>query len=255
MMRSWIMMGVLLASLLGGVSPLASTARAQDEYQTHLDAGLRHYEAREYAEAAAEFEAAFAIRPEPDLLYNTARSYERAVMREEAIAAYDRFLALPGTTSEMRQRALNARNSLQSELRAMQTPEPQAPERDAAPTPEPTPPPPPPEPSALRPTGFALLGIGAATAIVGGVFGGLALASNADFEDATDREEQIALRDDVNRQALLADVLVGVGVATAVVGVVLVILGKPAANDDVASTTVTPTVGRQGAGLQLRTSF
>ncbi|MCA9615351.1 MAG: hypothetical protein KC586_21495 [Myxococcales bacterium] len=251
------MMRAICAALL--LTVFASPVWAQDEFQTHLDAGLQHYEAREYAQAAAEFQAAFDLRPEPDLLYNVARSYERAVMRAEAIAAYDRFLELPGTTSEMRQRALGARNSLESEVRALERRESDANaatnEETTEPTPQPTPTPPPPEePSALRPVGFAMLGVGAAAAIVGGVFGGLALKANSDFEDATGRAEQIELRDDVNRNALLADVLVGVGAATAVVGVVLIVLGKSGTND-ASATRVTPTFGRDGVGVQLRASF
>lgn len=252
---------VLVAAVAAALFPV-SPASAQDDFQTHLDAGLRHYESRQYADAAREFQAAFDIRPEPDLLYNVARSYERGVMRREAIDAYARFLELPGTTSEMRQRALAARNSLESELRAIEQrdqaqqttteteTETPAESNDATTAP----PPPPPEPSPLRPTGFALIGVGAAVAVVGGVFGGLALSANSDFEDATDRAEQLELRDDVNRNALLADVFVGVGVGVAVVGVILAIVGKPDTADQ-PSASITPTVGRDGAGLQLRTSF
>ena len=96
-----------------------ATVDREAEFQAQLDAGLAHYEERRYAEAAAAFEAAYAIRAEPELAYNIARSYERAVMREEAIAAYDRFLGLPGTTSEMRNRARSARSSLRAEVEAL----------------------------------------------------------------------------------------------------------------------------------------
>ncbi len=245
----------------------AQSADAAPTYDEHLDAGLAHYEARRYAEAARSFRAAFDLRPEPDLMYNVARSLERSLEREDAIAAYDQFLTLSGTTSEMRARARDARDSLRRELNAMNAPDPVVP--DPVDDPEPVDtgatgevqhpdPPLPEEPSSpLRPVGWSLLGVGAAAAIAGGVFGGLALSANSDFDDATDRDEQVRLRDDVNQYALLADVLVGGGVALAVVGIVLVVLGKSDLDETntQASLEIAPVVGAQELGLTLRGAF
>ncbi len=153
-------------------------------YDAHLDAGLAHYEARRYAEAAASFRAAFDRRPEPDLMYNVARSLERALAREDAIAAYDQFLQLPGTTSEMRARARDARDSLRRELEAIRAPDPVVPDPEPVqPTAVQRPDPPLPEPpsSPLRPVAWSLPGLGAAAAIVRALFVGLALSANADF--------------------------------------------------------------------------
>lgn len=258
------------ALLWVGAAGVPDSAHAQSDegdYQTHLEAGLEAYEGRRYQEAATEFEAAYAIRPEPDLKYNIARSYERALMREEAIAAYEAFLQLPGTTSEMRSRAIAARDSLRAELNAMRAPDPQPDppdgdgdgdgDTDTDPGNQVTPiQPPPPEPSSgLRTAGIALLAVGAAAAIGGGVCGGLALSANSDFEDATEREDQIRLKDDVDRFALLADVLVGAGVAFAVTGVVLMIVGGSSDDDEQAPVAVAPSVGPGGAALHLRASF
>lgn len=254
-----------LALLVGGGG--AGLARAQDadaevSFDAQLDAGLEHYQARRYAEAAAAFEAAYAIRPEPELAYNIARSYERAVMREEAIAAYDRLLELPGTTSEMRTRALSARSSLRAEIEALRPPEEPEPEPEPVVEPpdasaavdvEPAPATPAPRASSpLVPVGWVLVGTGGLGAAVGGVFGGLALAANGDFEAADDRDEQIRLRDEVRRYALLTDILVGAGVGVAAIGVVLVILGLDAESQPVA---LRPVVGPDVVGLDAALRF
>ena len=249
----------LAAPCLEGRAQDEATVDREAEFQAQLDAGLAHYEERRYAEAAAAFEAAYAIRAEPELAYNIARSYERAVMREEEIAAYDRFLGLPGTTSEMRNRARSARSSLRAEVEALARPEvPDEPELAPEPIVEPvveapSEPAAPVEPaseSALVPVGWILVATGGLGVGGGAVFGGLALAANGDFDAATDRSEQVRLRDEVRRFALLTDILVGVGAGVAVGGVILVLIGlSEGGGGDDAAVTWAPRVGPDELGL------
>lgn len=257
-MRGWIAITLVWIAAAG---PAAGQDSEPDmeAFQGHLDAALAHYEARQYAEAAADFRLAYEIRAEPDLMYNIARSYERALMRQEAIAAYDEFVALPGTTSEMRSRALEARNNLRAEVAALRAgepePEPQ-PEPDPEPEPEPdveaervTEPVEPPPTSLLRRAGWALLGGGAGVIVAGAIFGGLAIRANNEFGDTTVRSEQEELQDEVQRNALAADILVGVGAAAAVAGVLLVWLGKPETDDT--HVSVRPVIGPSELGLTI----
>lgn len=236
----------------------AQEGASPDEYQQHLDRGLSEYEAGRYEAAAQAFQAAYAIRPEPELQYNAARSFERAVKREEAIAAYELFLELPGTTSDTRTRALQALASLRAEIEAMSAaqrpPDPVVEVEPvvAPPAVTPTPEAPASGRGGKTTAGWVLVGTGAVSLIAGGVFGGLAVASNSEFEDATTRPEQIELADEVNSNALAADVLLGVGIVFAVVGIVLVATdGGDAEDEDSANLRLSPSASPTGAGLTL----
>ena len=259
--------GAFTAALL--VVSLGSLASAQDQgtspapdlYQRHLDRGLAEYEAGRYESAAEAFQAAYAVRAEPDLQYNAARSFERAVKREEALAAYELFLGLPGTTSDTRNRALQSVASLRAEIQAI----------NAAAEPAPADAPDPVEPPAINnnnntvaaqtprsrrggksTAGWVLIGTGAVSLIAGGVFGGLAVASNNEFEDATLRTERIELAEEVNNNALTADVLLGVGLVFAVVGIVLVVTdGGNDEDAERAQVRLTPAAGPTSVGFML----
>ncbi len=262
MLVRWSAVAALWLALLAPAVSLAQSGEGGDaDFQTVLDQALADYQARRYVEAAEGFQRAFDLRPEPELMYNRARSLERALRREEAIAAYDQFLALPGTTSETRSRALTARTSLQQELAAMSTPPPETEPQEAA---DPTPPPassasrggePTSEEAAggaLEPVGWVLVGLGAAGVAVGAVFGGLALAANDDFNATTDRAEQMRLQSEVRRYALLTDVLIGVGAGVAIAGVIFVIVDLASGGGerrDQASLELVPVAGPDALGL------
>ena len=71
-----------------------------------------------------------------------------------------------------------------------------------------------------------------------------------DFDAATDRSEQVRLRDEVRRFALLTDILVGVGAGVAVGGVILVLIGlSEGGGGDDAAVTWAPRVGPDELGL------
>ncbi|MFK7999875.1 MAG: hypothetical protein AB8H86_09770 [Polyangiales bacterium] len=255
--RLWSLVAALF--VVSSATVAAAQEGADDEYQQHLDRGLSEYEAGRYETAAEAFQAAYAIRPEPELQYNAARSFERAVKREEAIAAYELFLELPGTTSDTRTRALHAVASLRAEIEAINAAE-QAPD----PVTEVDPVVDPPEVAPVQPmppssrrggkttAGWVLIGTGAVSLITGGIFGGLALASNNEFEDATNRSEQLELADEVNNNALAADVLLGVGLVCAVVGIVLVATdGGDEEDEGSAHLQLSPSASPTGVGLML----
>lgn len=92
---------------------------------------------------------------------------------------------------------------------------------------------------------------GAGVAAVGGVFGALAFKANNDFDAASDLDSKRTLRDDVRRNALVADVLVGAGLVSAGVGVVLFLV---TGNDDPAFT-LAPSLSEGGANVSLSGRF
>lgn len=237
MSRTILSRVVALAVALGSALALAPIAAAQEDaavtdFQQLVDRAMQHYGAREYEPAIALFEQAFAIRPEPELVYNIARSYERLARRDDAIREYERFVSLPGTTAELRSRALQSIAALREEARL------EAASRAPA-QPEPAPAPPPPattEPpretprdgggsSVVGTTGWVLFGLGSAAAVGGIVTGVLALDRNDAFESATRRSEQLSLQDEVRTYALITDILLIGGGVVAATGIVLAIIG------------------------------
>jgi tetratricopeptide (TPR) repeat protein len=101
----------------------------------------QHYRRGELEVSAALLKQAYALYPEPNLLYNLARSLEGVGDKQGAIDAYEKYLE---TAKQIEDRGAIERRvaTLKSELAS------------SAPAPEPTkePPPPSPEPAASEPT-------------------------------------------------------------------------------------------------------
>jgi tetratricopeptide (TPR) repeat protein len=58
----------------------------------HLKAAIAYYDEARYDDAAREMEAAYALKPLPDLQYNLAQCYERLGRYEDAAKAYETYL-------------------------------------------------------------------------------------------------------------------------------------------------------------------
>lgn len=259
-MKQW--MGAVLAAVVMGT---ASPAQAQpdDEFKTLVDEGMRAYKRRQYDAAINAFESAFAIRREPELIYNVARAYEKSLDSTKAIQTYERFLRLQGTTAELRAKALTALEGLRAERRALDRAR-----REVAPPPPPAPTPaargtkvplevrrPAPEPKS-RALEWTLIGSGAAMAVAGGVFALLASMDNSDFDDRVSdgnatAEELNDIKDDVDRNALIADILIPTGLLAAGVGVLLFVVDP----DEEEGMAVSPMVTGDGAGLAVGGRF
>ncbi|MEM7679013.1 MAG: hypothetical protein AAF449_23800 [Myxococcota bacterium] len=214
-----------------------------DQLEALVDLGVQHYKAKRYVEAADAFDRAFAIRPAPELAYNVARAYERGLQLDKAIDAYMRFLSIPGTTSDLRGKARTALNALEREQAIAL--EAKSPSAQAATMPskgimavdldEPS-----------RVLEYSLLGAGVATAAIGLAFAIQATSANSDFETAQNRvpadPSRIAsLEDDVNRNALLADIFIGTGLAAAGAGVLLFFVRGSKGSDD-STTQIVPMI-------------
>jgi tetratricopeptide (TPR) repeat protein len=82
---------VLLAVLL-----LGGSARADDDVDTYravVALGSEKFNAGDFTGARAEFQKAYAIHPAPVLLFNIASCHRRAGEHDQALAAYERFIA------------------------------------------------------------------------------------------------------------------------------------------------------------------
>lgn len=81
----------------------------------HADQGSKAFAAGRYQEAINAFEAAYALRPDPVLVFNIANAFRKAGKLDDAIVAYERFLGM----SPKKELATEARGNL-GELRARQ---------------------------------------------------------------------------------------------------------------------------------------
>jgi tetratricopeptide (TPR) repeat protein len=80
---------LLLASVAGAKPPEDPSV---SEARRHYQAGLAHFNLKEYREAITEFEAGYRLRPDPLFLYNIGQSYRLADDPEQALHFYKVYL-------------------------------------------------------------------------------------------------------------------------------------------------------------------
>jgi tetratricopeptide (TPR) repeat protein len=84
---------VVLLVWVGSAPASASSEEAQRaEVHRHFDAGMAHFNLREYKQAIAEFQAAYRLKPDPVFLYNLGQSYRLADDPEQALYFYRAYL-------------------------------------------------------------------------------------------------------------------------------------------------------------------
>lgn len=243
---------------LGSALPAAAqqpgelTPKQQKHSDTLVKEAVEHYGARRYEEAVKLFKQAYEIEQEPELLYNIARSYERLSRHKEAVEWYQRFLDVPGTTSELRTRARANIEMLRQEMNAVKktrknrddgAAEPSsggvasseentdtkiesgskkntsARRKDSSVGPQNEG-----SPNPFRIVGWSAAGVGAAAIVTGSVFGGLALKSKKDYEAADYNEDRIDYRDDMKRNSLIFDIVFFTGTGLAATGIALLVV-------------------------------
>jgi tetratricopeptide (TPR) repeat protein len=79
----------LLAKL---VKSPASDAERKREFDRHYGAAMAAYKSADYAQAIAEFEAAYAIDAQPLLIFNIAQAFRKAGQLDQALVKYREYL-------------------------------------------------------------------------------------------------------------------------------------------------------------------
>ena len=227
MLRAGVLVAVLLA---------AATAHADDKAAKRRAGELaaeaaQHYKRGEFEVSAALVRQAYALYPEPNLLYNLARSLEGMGDKKGAVDAYEQYLA---QVKDVEDRGAIERRvaTLKAELEAG-PPTSAEPVARPAPTPTltaPAPAPvvpasvivtPPPEersPPSLLPVYTIVLG--AATAAAGGTFGYLASNRHDAATSATSALDAQSLQHTAQTYAAVANILFVAGGALAIGGIV-----------------------------------
>lgn len=240
-------------ALLGLLAPLASLAQPVNEERRAtaralFEAGRGAFEAGNYERALDYFERTYALTPAPELLYNIGQAAERAQRDERALTAFEEYLARVPNAEE--RAAIEARIAV---LRAAIA------ERGAtSDPPSPTDPAPalsidPPPTDADRATGASVVRVsrgseppiggwvtaagGGALALAGAVLFGVAVSRADEVRDAAPGTPWVDLRGahvDADALGIAGGVLVGIGAAAAVAGIVWVIVGSSEGSPEVA---------------------
>jgi hypothetical protein len=93
---------ILFAALLAISVPAAAQPA---EFRAAYERGMTHFHAKNFAKARAEFLAAFAILPEPTVLFAVAQAYRFEGNFKEAIAWYQKFLGESQAAQDLRAEA------------------------------------------------------------------------------------------------------------------------------------------------------
>lgn len=199
-------------------SPARSDTNAAKEQAGELaERSAAHYRRGEFEQAAALLRKAYAKYPEPNLLYNLARSLEGRGDRQGALDAYERYLATARHIEdrariERRVATLKAELAEEQQRESEQVPvQPDIVAAKQAPAPHRT---------GRRAWPWITIAGGAAIVAGGGLMGYLARGNSDRAEDAPSGVAAQDFHDRARGQALTANILYGVGGAAIVTGVV-----------------------------------
>ena len=216
--------------------------------------GEKLVDEEKYDDAVEAFECSISMVEHPSTIYNAAQAARLGKQHQAALDLLQRWLKL-SPYDDMTDQVLAQIAELEELLEKDGPEEPpphEDPEpgtggeyvedpdgRDDAPS----------DGSALAVAGWTVFGVGAAAAIAGGVFQGLAAKSEADAESTGDLDEfeDLQLKTDIFQKTAIAAFVVG-GVALGA-GVTMIVLGS--GDDDGAEVAIVPAPG----GLLLQGSF
>ena len=220
---------------------------------------IERFKARDYDGAARLFEQAYSLDPNPNYLFNVGRVYEEKGDIRSAVDYYQRFVKEPGVVIESRELALQRLRVLRAILHETD-PEPgqpatasSGPQADTSPTPGSAAVDDTDRKKSMRLGGYALLGVGGISMVVGGIFGGLTLGTKNELADAHMVDQRKALAREGQSFALVSDVTLFTGAALAVTGLVLVLVARKPHSPK--RSALAPSFGRGHAGLSWSLRF
>ncbi len=238
----------------------AATAEPQTAADYSAQAKVR-FAAKDFDAAARLFEQAYGLDPNPNYLFNIGRVYEEKGDIRTAITYYQRFVQEPGVELDAREKAATRLKVLRAILKeteptAPTEPEPEdpAPVQQVAPAegPEPAPVLPPTSDApdrrkTMRHGGYALIAVGAASVVVGGIFGGLTLRKKNELDASNIIEDRQSLAHTGRTYGVVADITLFTGAALLVTGVVLAVVARKPRT--AARTSLVPSRGAQHTGV------
>ncbi len=282
--RAGLVCALTVAVSVAAMPGMVRAAPTDGEVDAINAQAIDKFKAKEYDEAAALFERAYDLSPEPNYLFNIGRIFEEKGDLERSVEFYERFVKEPAVPLEARERGLERLRVLRAIIEETAPPEEQPVEEqpveeqpvEEQPVEEQVEEQPVEEsgnvdplhgdddakagPSKLRIAGYALLGTGAAVLAGGGVVAGLAFQRSNNLEDQHTFEERETTVTQGQNMALTADILFAAGGAVAAAGLVMIIVSlkkKPQLSGPAAAsrTRVSPWASRRGGGLAATVRF
>jgi len=242
----------LLASAAQAESPMRALAKK------HFDTGQSYYAIANYKDALAEFEKAYKLQPLPALLYNIGRCKEALGDLKGAIAAFRDYLAGEKEASD---RALveTRITTLERRLAEASPPPPPTGEKRHDESDEVTS-----RPRWRSPTGWTLVGVGAATLVVGIVGGVMVQKRNDEYTEGADPTTgsktygELQETADSGRRWQAAEIgalVVGSVLAATGAGILIWDAASKRRREEETTLTLTPMLGTAGFGLAGRARF
>ncbi|NUP06888.1 MAG: tetratricopeptide repeat protein [Polyangiaceae bacterium] len=206
-----------LAALVACVALSATTAAHAGEPERKqalelFEQSKGEYRAGRFTEAVALLEKAYALHPEPVLLYNLARAHEGLGEFAKAVEEYERYLTSATEIPDrgaIEQKVTSLKRTIEEQARlekerdeAMKK---QAEEREARPS-KPVGPAPEKTTRSPSPIPWIVVGIGAGGLGAGIATGVLALSRNDEAEAAPSQQETVELRDEADTFALASTI-------------------------------------------------
>jgi hypothetical protein len=238
---------VMLVALLHGVPAAAQDtppdpATKGQHVEKLNDEGAAAYHARDYRRANEKFQQAYALDPDPNILYNIAKTYELLGDDSAALEKFELFVSQPGADPAGKTKA----NAKIQEIKARIAGAPKA-------TATPSTPPPVGEQRFVVPTVVAL-GVGVVGAGVGTFFGLKALGTQSDLDSVCKEKSCPPTANDDISSLKTASTISTVGFIVGGVGLVsaavLYIAGRPSSKKESASgLRITPTAGPTSVGF------
>jgi tetratricopeptide (TPR) repeat protein len=246
------LLGVALVAVLGAGTAQAQEMTADDlRARTHFEAGRSYFEEGAYDRARDEFQRAYDLSRRPQLLLNLATTHERLGNYQQAINAIREYIQrVPDDPNRatLERRAQNLerlerdrRAGVQVTTETTTTTITQASGGGG---------------DGLMAGAIASYAVAGAGLVVMSIFGGLALSEDSALRSgcgatASCTPEQVANADTF---ALVSDIGMGVAIAGAATGTVLLILGLGSSGSS-DQAVVAPWVAPEGGGVSTRVRF
>jgi tetratricopeptide (TPR) repeat protein len=192
-------------------------ARAQELFKKSADAYLHG----DFAQAIALLDEAYALDPQPVLVYNKARAHEGLGHVDEAITLYEQYLAQEPTSPDrgaIEQRLATLKRQRDERLAAEKERAAAEKERAAAEKERADHPPPPPPKRSVYP--YVVAGVGAAGLATGTIFGLMTLSKESSAKSEPVQSTSIDLRDKARSFATVSNVSFVIGGVLVAAGVV-----------------------------------
>lgn len=232
-----------------GVVLVGSSAAAQEvSPRAAFEQGLAAFQARDYETALRRFERAYALSRSPEFLFNIGLTLERLERRDEAITALQQYLTLRPSSpqrSVVERHIADLRTAIAATRPVVVVAPLPPPPVVVAPRPLVT-------PVASRPVWpWVVLGAGVASGAAGAVM--LATAADPGSDpDVRSEGQYIEATGALETRRIVAGVLLGVGGAAVVAGVVGALAGRPSRESSGPRALVWPTAGGGLAGVSGR---